>query len=148
MKTIWILVVDASRAFFYVFSKKDLDFPLIKHIDHPQSRLKDTALIADKPGHYQKGTYEPHTHAHALEIERFIKQLCQELEQGRVSYAYTAVAIVAEPRVYGLIYQLASQQVQKMIRLHLAKDYAHLSEQNLRIKIRQNLVNDLKRLLS
>ncbi len=147
MKTVWVIVADASRAYFYTFSKIDLDLPLIKKFYHPEAKLKEIEFGSDQPGHYQKGSYEPNTNAKERELEHFVKELCQELEHGRVSHAYTAIVIVAEPHLYGLIHRLASPHVHAMIKNHFAKDYAHLSEQDLRTTLRDTLVDTLKPLL-
>ncbi len=144
MKNVWIVVANASRAFFYASSKADPDLQLIKKLYHPEAKLKETELGPDQPGHNQKGSYEPHTSAKELEKEHFVKQLCQELEHGRVSNAYTAIVVIAEPHFYGLIHGLAPLQVQKLIRNHFTKDYAYLSEHDLGTTLMDLLANTLK----
>ena len=146
MKNVWVVVANASRAFFYASSKADPDLQLIKKLYHPEGKLKETELGPDQPGHNQKGSYEPHTSAKELEKEHFVKQLCEEMEHGRVSNTYTAIIVIAEPHFYGLIHRLAPHQVQKLIQNHFPKDYAHFSEHDLEMTLKDLLADTLKSL--
>lgn len=149
MKHAWVVVASSDSAYFYSVLEQNFHFLLRKSLAHPQSKLKEQALNADKPGHYQKGVgikgaYEPPTAHKDLEMELFAKEICQELENGRAANLYQGLIIIAEPHFYGLIHRNAPPHVQRLIKFHLPKNYTHYSEQELTHKLQESLSHELR----
>ena len=153
MKHVYVILANSTLANFYSVSEEKFHFELIKRIHHSESRLKEQALDADRPGHYQKGlhgskgAYTKPTSHKDLEVEGFAKEICQELEKERIAQAYNGIIIVADPHFYGLINANVTDGVRRMIKFHLLKDYVHYSEKELMLELKEVLAHELRNIL-
>jgi protein required for attachment to host cells len=153
MKRVYVVLANSTSANFYMISEKKFSLELIKRIHHSESRLKERALDADRPGNYQKGFYggrgvyaEPKSHKD-LEVEGFAKEICKELERERIEGNYIGIIIVANPHFYGLINTNATRGVREMIKFHLLKDYVHYSEKKLTLNLKETLAHEIRNIL-
>lgn len=153
MNKVWIVLANAYNAAIYSASERNLEFGLIKKLLHTESKLKEKDLISDKPGHYIKGhntirgSYAETTDHKLLETENFAKEICKELENGRTHNAYKGLIIVAEPHFYGLLKKAANSHIGNKIKYHVAKDYTHYSEQELKLELEASLAHQLRLML-
>jgi len=153
MKHAWVILTNSIMANFYSVSEENFQFDLIKRIFHPESRMKEAELVSDRPGHYKKtlnkikGSYVEPTSHKDLEVEHFVKEICRELESGRISNAYNGIILVAEPHFYGLINKYSTPHVKKLIKFHISKDYTHYSEKDLKSKLKNLLSHELRLIL-
>ncbi len=153
MNSIWIVIANASISNIYSITEKNRHFTLVKTLFHSESKLKNSDLVSDSPGHFRKGSnglrgsYSEADDHKSLEIEGFSKQICTELENGRTSNAYTGLIIIAEPHFYGLIKKNCNHHIQDKIKHHLAKDYTHYSTKKLKAELETLLAHEIRLLL-
>jgi len=144
MTTIWILIANASEASIYTSPKAKLfngntSLSLITHFTHPQSREKDSDLVADKLGHSGHGTLVDASDPKQLEAEIFAKELLEELEKGRIKNLFDDLMIVAPPKFSGLLNQYINGQLDQMLSLNIQKDYTKDKEQTLIAHLKEHL---------
>ena len=153
MKRVWILLANAEKATIYTASERDYHFNLVKKLSHAESRLKNSNLVSDAPGRFQKGEseigsrFEDAVNHKVLEITRFAKEICKTLESGRTSNAYESIIVIAEPRFFGLINKNATKYVRNLIKYHHPKDYTHYSENKLKEELQSILAHEMRLLL-
>lgn len=133
---IWILIADMANCHIYTFNKKENVLELVKEIKHPEDRLKTNELISDQAGHYQtshyaRGTYSPHLSPKEVEVEKFIKQIAHELNQGRINKAYTKLYLFMGPHLNGLLQANLDPNVLPLIKDNVTKDIIKLPNNEL-----------------
>lgn len=107
MNNIWILVAHRGGARVFENKGPGKGLNLLHDIRHPEGRLKNKDIGADKPGrsfdsrgqgrHSLSSEQEPTAHL----AEQFAKQLSSLLEEGRNQQRYGKLVLVAEPRFLG-----------------------------------------------
>jgi protein required for attachment to host cells len=132
----WLVVSNTNSCHIYLFDQKEHTLSLMKVLNHPQSKLKGTDLVSDKPGHYKAdysggGAFDPDVTPKELEIHSFAKEIANVLDSARTHNQYKELIIVAAPHMNGLIHNYLVSQVKLMIKYDLKKDYTHLSENEL-----------------
>lgn len=130
-------------------SERNRDFDLIARYLHEEGRLKNSDLVSDKPGHYEKGSpahrgsYSEEYDHKEKEVEHFVKELCAELDKGRIAKSYTSLIVVAEPHFFGLINKHLGREAKKLLTHHLLKDYSHYSEKELKVHLKTLLKHEI-----
>lgn len=137
----WIVVASSTKALIYKVTKTRLEGQgapeLIKTLTHPESRLKETELLTGSlQGHHTapfstQGTYEHHADVHREEQMKFARELAHFLNQELNEHHYEHLVICAEPRFYGLLKEVLSEQVLEALLKHVPKDYIPLPESEL-----------------
>lgn len=107
MTTTWILIAHRGGARLLAHTGPGRGLQLLDDIPHPEGRLKDGDINADRPGrafdiigagrHAMSKEQSPSEHV----TEQFAKTLVERLQQGRNDNRYDALVLVAEPRVLG-----------------------------------------------
>lgn len=134
MSTTWILVAHDAGARLYGNAGAGKGLDSVLEIDHPEGRLKDQDINADKPGK-QKGVdgshhgvdtggESPTEHAHALWAQHLADMLGKGLGSGKCA----AIVLVAPPRLLGLIRKALNGETAKAITATLDKDLAHAKD--------------------
>jgi protein required for attachment to host cells len=105
--TTWVLVAHRSGARLLENPGPGKGLKLLEDIAHPQGRLKNGEINADKPGrafdkfgggrHSMSKEHEPVEQVAIM----FAKQLGEKLDQGRIHNQYQRLILVAEPRFLG-----------------------------------------------
>lgn len=132
MESTWILVANASTARLFVSEDPRRSLRLAKDFQHPQSRMKDSDLVADRPGHgIGNGIFVPASDPHEQEAEAFAAELAAELERGRVSGECRRIVLIASPSFLGLLGGRMSAGVQALVSDTLQKDYTRNDEKSL-----------------
>jgi protein required for attachment to host cells len=126
--TTWILVAHRSGARIFENKGPNKGLSLLQDIPHPEGRLKNRDIGADKPGR----SFDSHGQArHALGTEQeptahlaeqFAKQLGATLEDGRNHQRYTKLVLVAEPRFLGNLRAALSAPTAALVTASLGKD--------------------------
>src|SRR5882724_8842954 len=52
----WILLADAASARLYVSGERPGDWTLLREIEHPESRMRPSELLSDRPGRVKQST--------------------------------------------------------------------------------------------
>lgn len=144
LKTTWIVISDASRAFVYKAREKNQPWMLLAQLEHPLSREKNQDLVSDRPGRVQqspgltgdgKGSrsgVEASITPKQSEHLHFAQEVAGFLEKGLNDQAYQDVVLVANPHFLGLLREKLPEGVKKRVMADVAKNYTHLSEPELR----------------
>lgn len=130
----WILVADGARARIVRFGPEgehleDLAF----EADHKQ--LKE--IMADKPGRSfasvgaKRSAVEYHSDPVRAQAEKFAELLVARLEHARLSHEFDRLAIVAEPRMLGVIRSHMPHQLGATVIAEVHKDLTKLPAHQL-----------------
>lgn len=152
----WIVLADSSRARIFLADKDLEQARLIRELDHPESRIKPSDLTtgargstgprqhgrgAGHRGHLKghRPTTDPQTNAHQVEIEKFAREIAQELEHARVQGAYEELIIAAPPQFLGLVRQALKVDVERIVRARIPKNLVRLEERDVAERIRDEV---------
>jgi len=134
---IWVVNANSTICRIYNYSKKPSQLVLLKELLHPESRIKASVdLTSDKPGHYQTqhsshGSYGAHTDPHAVEIDKFSRQIAVELEHGRTQGLYKQLILISPAHMNGNLGLHLNKHVKELVTHHLHKDLLNINENDL-----------------
>jgi len=139
---IWVLVTNASRARLFAAdaTRKDKEWKLVSHHEHPESRAAGHDLLADRPGTARQSGMggsglSPHTDPKEVEAKKFAHELSKLLSKAFDEHAYEKLVLVAPPHFLGLLRSELEDKVAKRVSSSLGKDYHELSAKELAERI-------------
>jgi len=150
----WIVLADSSRARIYLTDHDLNEARLIRELDHPESRIKESELATGMKGsigprqrgsgnrgnlHGHRPSTDPQTGAHQVELEKFAREIAQELEHARVQGACEEIVLAAPPQFLGLIRQFLKVDVERMVRARISKNLVRIEERDVAERIRDEL---------
>ncbi len=137
MTTTWILVAHRSGARLFESSGPGKGMQLVEDIPHPEGRLKNHEINADKPGrafdkvgggrHSMSKEHEP---TEQLSM-RFAKSLGDRLDRGRIENRYGNLVLVAEPRFLGELRATLAAPTAALVSATLDKDLIGVENRDL-----------------
>lgn len=137
MTTTWILVAHRGGARLFENTGPGKGLQRLDHIDHPEGRLKNGELNADRPGrvfdsfgagrHSMSKEHEP---KEQLAIQ-FAKRLGSLLDKGRASNHFHQLVLVANPRFLGELRAALPAHTAARVTATLDKDLAGVSDHEL-----------------
>lgn len=138
-----IVVGNTNQCSFYDY-KRPNTLNLIKAIECPENKLKDSELVSDRPGHYKtmsstRGSYEQETDPEKNKIDNFAKKLADILNHARNNHEYKELIVVMPAQMEGMLSQHLNKEVKKLIINRLEKNVVHLSPQQLLHYLNENL---------
>lgn len=107
MGNTWILVAHRSGAKIFESSGPRSELKLSRKIDHPEGRLQNREIDADRPGQtdsrvgYGRHPKVPEQRAADHLAEEWAKELAQIADRGRKDHAFERLVLVAEPSFLG-----------------------------------------------
>lgn len=136
MSTTWILVANAARARLYENTGIGKGLGLLSEFDHPESRLKGSDLVSDRPGFMQSsgnghGARQPATDPKQNEAEHFAQEIARTLELGRGQNKYERLILVAGSPFLGTLKSRISSSVLAMTSDTVEKDYTTANEREI-----------------
>jgi len=133
-----ILVVNAnsSACRFYHYNKHRSELTLLKEIQHPENKLKNSELTSDKISHYQanhsgQNAYSPHMDARETKINHFTREIAQVLDHERKQHTFKKLILIAPPHLHGLLFQHLNKHVIELITNNIQKDLYHFTDHEL-----------------
>ena len=149
---ILVVIADAGRA--RMLTVEGPEHPLEEKEDlvHPQSRLRESELVSDRPGrvsqshggphpgHGSRSGMEPGTHATDVEHERFARQLADNLKHVANGHAIGRIVLCASPVFLGLLRKELDSSVSDRVSVTLHKDYTHLTLKELEERLKEYLI--------
>jgi protein required for attachment to host cells len=133
-----ILVVNANSSLcrFYDYQRHPAKLTLLKEIQHPENKLKNSELTSDKSGHYQsshtsRGAYSPHRDAKEIHINNFSREVANMLDKDRNSRLFDKLILIAPSHLNGLLLQHLNKHVIALMTNNIQKDLFHLREDEL-----------------
>jgi protein required for attachment to host cells len=152
MPSTWIVSANASRARF--FAQRSAADPLDEILDlvNEASRLRDRDLETDAPvgeraasdsrnnvgAPTTPSTYEPKQTAKEREVERFARQVAEQLVKAHNEGRFEKLCLVASPEFLGTLRKLVEPKLGRAVSLEINKDYTQSTPQQLREHIRQH----------
>lgn len=140
MAITWILVANASLARLYENLGPNKGLKLVKELIHPESRLKNSELVTDRPGSMAasgngQGAKQPQTLPKDHQAKVFAHELAQELYQGRTRNAYGRAIVMAPPAFMGMLNGVIDHPTAQLITDRFEKDYTKSPEPQIREKL-------------
>ena len=123
----WLLVANSSLARIYKLDKNH-QLTELKVLEHPESRLRNSDLVEDKPGRdfessgTRRHALEQKTSPKKQEFTVFAKLLADYLENARNQGGFDALYIAASPSLLGLLRQSMHANTAKLIKGEVDKD--------------------------
>ncbi|KTC86836.1 MULTISPECIES: host attachment protein [Legionella] len=142
----WLVVFDSTICRIYEYDKDQLI--LIKELQHPDNKLRDIDITSDKPGRYQSkgyahGAYSQESDPKEIKIENFSREIAHMLDHGRNTQAYESIVLVGSPHMNGLLLKHINKQVKNLITHNIEKDFIHLGESDLLVRLKEMIKNPL-----
>lgn len=137
MAITWILVANASLARLYENLGPNKGLKLVKELIHPESRLKNSELVTDRPGAMAstgngQGAKLPQTEPKTHEAKVFAQELAQELYQGRTQNAFRRAIVFAPPAFMGMLNAVIDTPTAQLVTDRFEKDYTKSPEPQIR----------------
>ena len=129
----WIVVADSSRARILGANSRGGGLTELEVRYHPESRMRDSELQADKPGrmYAMQGEFRSaaeQTPGRKVEAERFAHSLAEYLDTMHHEHAFEHLILAASPNFLGLLRNRFSSRLQKAVVSELNKDISHLKK--------------------
>jgi protein required for attachment to host cells len=143
VETTWIMVAHRSGARLFENKGRGRGFKLVADIPHPEGRLKNQDIDADKQGRsFDRFGYGRHAMSQEVEpkkhiAERFAKKLAELLDEGRNQHRYIKLVLIAEPNFLGTLRGALSDQTASKVAASLDKDLADVPERELMEHLRE-----------
>lgn len=137
----WVLVSNTNCCRLYKYDKNPGHLTLLKELNHPENKLRDIDLVADRPGHYSssgdaRGAFTQPNDPKEIKIDDFSREIAKELDHCRNSYS--KLIIIAPPRMDGLIHKHLNKHVDNLVSHDIKKDLMHLKEKELLAYLHEN----------
>lgn len=136
MKNTWILVAHRSGARAFENSGPGKGLSLIEEISHPEGRLRNGQINADKPGR----AFDSFSRRHSASQEKhppirvatmFARHLSDMLDKARTQNRYAKRVLVAEPHLLGALRSARNDQTAALVRSTLNKDLINVDNRDL-----------------
>ena len=126
----WIVVSDASRARIFAVGDDERAWSLVRELEHPESRVKETDLVDGERGRTRqsagagaRSSMEPTTSPKRVEHNVFAQDLAELLEHGYDTQQYRDLVLVAPPQFLGILRGAIGAKLEKHVVAALDKDY-------------------------
>lgn len=141
MTTMRILVANSSEAHLYETPKSKLlnGNPSVTHLkdfSHPESRLKSHDLITDGPGRHEtakagSGTFVESADPHEHEIEKFARELVDDLNQQFQNNEFHQLIVTASEPFHGVLNKYLKNKLSHVDITNIYKNYTQLNAEDL-----------------
>lgn len=134
MKT-WVLVANRTGA--RLFEQRAGRLERIEQWAHPEGRLRDRDIQADKPGRSfdKRGMgqhdYSPEESPLERRAANFARELAAALDHGRARDVVERIVLVAEPSFLGLIRGSLSAPTAALVEDTVGKDLVHVEDRDV-----------------
>lgn len=121
----WVLVAESSRA--RLFARRGRKLVELRDFAHPESRLHNRDIDADKPGRafdsagHGRHAMEPGSSAKRVQAEAFARELAESLEQARARAQFEQLMIAAPPEFLGMLREAMPAELAECVERTVAK---------------------------
>ena len=136
MSKTWILIAHRGGARLFENAGPGKGLQLVEDIPHPEGRLKNGEINADKPGrafdsfNRRHGVSQEHDATDQVSL-MFAKQLCTRLEKSRTGNQFEKLVLVAEPRLLGELRNAMDKHTAALVSATLDKDLSGVESRDL-----------------
>jgi protein required for attachment to host cells len=137
MPVTWVLVADRGGARLFTHRGRSKGLQRLEEIPHPEGRLKNGELNADKHGrsfdstgngrHAMSTSESPTEHLAA----RFARELAHRLDQGSQQQRYERLVLVAAPRFLGMLRGAMGATAKSTVMATVNKDLSGVQDRDL-----------------
>jgi protein required for attachment to host cells len=133
---VWVIVCDGRKALI-LENAGDEKFPNLKTRETRESNAPRTHdLGADSPGRVHQSadvsrSAVQQTDWHDQAERDFLTGVAKRIGDAAAKHETSAIILIAPPRALGMLREAIPPAVHKMIRSEIAKDYVHLSVQEI-----------------
>jgi protein required for attachment to host cells len=145
----WILVSDAADARIFATFDGGRTIVHIREIEHPRGRLRESDLMADKPGRIHirampqmVTALSAHTAAVETEARAFAHRLAGELHNAHRRGQFDSLLMVAPPHFLGLLRAKLDPILSRAVIGTIDRDLTHLENREMRQHLQQ-ILNDV-----
>jgi len=144
MAATWVVVADTSRARIFSADKPASDLAEIDDLTHPEARLHEGDLVADRPGsgkHNGSGTFsmgECGTYKDA-DAARFAHEVSERVEAGRIQGQFQKLYVIAAPQFLGMLRKHQSSATRQLVAAEIAKNLSASDPKAIRAHLPQYL---------
>lgn len=136
MKKTWVLLAQRANARLYEQEKTGGELRRVQEIPHPEGRLKNREITADKSGRLFDSFHTRHTVSKSPEpkeqmAREFAQHLAQILQHGRTANSYQSLVLVAEPQFLGELRAALDPHTAALVSGSLAKDLLDIPDREL-----------------
>lgn len=129
-KESWVIIANSSHA--RLFKLENLDLIEMDSLIHPECRMHEKDLVADKPGATYEGvgqgrvSMEQQQSPKKREATLFAKQVAEHLDLARSKGEIDRVFIAASPSFLGLLRQEMNDRTAGLVAAEVDKDITSL----------------------
>lgn len=141
----WLVVANAARARVLEETGEEGVYRHVADLVHPASRLKGSALSADRPGHVGgsaggttgSASFDGRSSPHEREREHFARELAGLLNAGIADGRCAGLLLLASNPFLGELKAHLGEQADKALLRTQAVDYTALSDRELAQRLRE-----------
>jgi len=144
----WIVVASQSQARIFRYLGLKSGLRLVEKIQHPEGRLLDRELGADRQGrsfssvgHGGRSAYEDERSPHVEVAWDFARRLAAQLQAARGRNEFRALMLVAEAKFLGILKSCLDEQTKKVLVATLDREYHQKSSSELSRHIDEYLLS-------
>jgi protein required for attachment to host cells len=136
-----IVVADESEAHLLAMDGPRSRLQRLSKLENEAARLHERDLESDRPGRsYDRMGVSRHSvggehNAQRHQLERFAKQVADEVERGRIEHAFDRLVLIAGPRMLGLLREALPEASRSAVVAEVAKDLVHGDAEAIRSHI-------------
>lgn len=129
----WVVVADSARARIFGTNARRGELTELEAMYHPESRMRDRDLKADRPGrlYSMQGEFRTtaeQTPARRLEADRFAQNIAEYLDKNYYERKFERLVLVAAPGFLGMLRSRLSDRLRKAMANELDKDLSNLEK--------------------
>lgn len=130
-KDTWLIVANSSLARIFKVEKKQA-LVEVEVLEHPESRLKVSDLVSDRPGRdfesfgAARHALEPTTNPKQQEFANFAKDIALYLDKARLEGQFNRLYVAASPSFLGLLRQHIPNSTLELVGGEVDKDMTHM----------------------
>ncbi len=129
----WVVVADSSRAKIFGANARGGNLTELESYYHPESRMQEKEIFADRPGRFYSmqgefRTAAEHTPVRKVEAVRFAQQLVEHLNKNFQNRKFERLVLVAAPGFLGTLRSQLSDKLRKALGSEVDKDLSNLEK--------------------
>lgn len=136
MKHRWVVITNSNHCLIYQFDSENRCFHQIQEYHKPDTGLKSSELVTDRPGRYNgpalgaRSGYEK-SDPEEVTIDNFLRTLAHELDESRKQHLFEELIFIMPDHILGQVQQHLNKNVKAMVKKTIHKNMMQLPEQAL-----------------
>jgi len=128
MKRNWILVANQAEAQIFCSDRLPGALSLVKVLSNKEGTARSRDLVSDAPGRafdsqgLGRHAMEPKTGVKEEQRRKFVKEMVEQLQTGRVRGDFNQLVLMAAPAVLGVIRKTLNPELERAVIKEVPKD--------------------------